>query len=750
MPAFDHPILLAIGCALSVVATVGVVRWSVRWTARVPLLLALLALTLSIGGLTLRRPTGKIAVLVDLSPSTRGATYRDPGALKSRVDQLLGNRPFDLIRFGENATDGTTLPPVDADVALLFSDGRFSAPPPGPAIFPVIDPGLIDPPDAAVRTLTLIDGEASAAVLNPGGRRLTINNATVNPAAGAALVRREVGGAAAAVARFAPGDRWPENDALAVSPAPPPEGERWWVGDSPPAGWRAFRPADLPADAAAWLAPSVVVLNDVTAGDLDGARLRRIEQFARDLGGSLVLLGGSKSFGAGDWGGTVLETLSPLSSVPPTPATRWVLLADASGSMAAAKDGWSRWDEAVAALSAAVAGVPGRDPVSVGRFAGDVRWAYRDVPAADAASRPPLGGKPGGATNLQAALETVAADAERAGGLPTRLLLLTDAEADLTDAGALAARLAAANVTVDLIATDQVPDARVRSILTRTGGRLLTEQHPGAWSAAAKELVADARPTPLRPGGSVRFVGPIAAVPARSVGRLNATWPKQGITPLAVARGETVAAEWAVGTGTVAAAAFAPTAAEAAALADQVAAAPADPRFSVSIDEGPEGLTATLDSTGGGTFANGLTPTLSLADADAPGGGEKVVMPQVGPGEYRLAVPGPRRASILTVSVNGRPLARRAVAGRYPAEFEAVGVDAAALARLAAVSGGRVVGPTDVRPLDLPLPTRAVPLGPWLAAIGAGLLAVSLVLWRGGRRVGRPGFFAKPQAAGIP
>ena len=315
-----------------------------------------------------------------------------------------------------------------------------------------------------------------------------------------------------------------------------------------------------------------------------------------------------------------------------------------------------------------------------------------------------------------------------AGGLPTRLLLLTDAEADLTDPAALAARLKAAGVTVDLIATDQVPDAAVRSILTTTAGRLLTEQHPDAWAAAAKELVASAQPDPLRQGAAVTFVGPLAPLPGRRVSAINATWPKAEITPLAYAGNEPVAAEWPVGTGRVAAAAFVTTAAEAAGLAETVAAAPVDPRFSVAFDEGPAGLTATLDTSGGGPFVNGLAPTLALGD-------ETVAMPQVGPGLYRRTVAAPRRAGIATVELDGQPMGRRAGAGRYPPEFDAVGVDAAALGRLAGESGGRVVGPNESGPLDLPLPTRAVGLGAWLGGIGAVLLACGLVGWRVEKRM---------------
>ena len=45
--------------------------------------------------------------------------------------------------------------------------------------------------------------------------------------------------------------------------------ERWWLGASNPGeGWQVFTPGGLPTDAADYLAPAVIVLENIAATDL--------------------------------------------------------------------------------------------------------------------------------------------------------------------------------------------------------------------------------------------------------------------------------------------------------------------------------------------------------------------------------------------------------------------------------------------------------------------------------------------------
>src|SRR4051812_16777268 len=87
----------ALSAALAVFAIAIIVAWSRR--PALPTLskalgaVGLLLLAAAAGEPVWHRPSGDdVVVMVDLSPSTRGAGYRDPAALRARVASLLRGR----------------------------------------------------------------------------------------------------------------------------------------------------------------------------------------------------------------------------------------------------------------------------------------------------------------------------------------------------------------------------------------------------------------------------------------------------------------------------------------------------------------------------------------------------------------------------------------------------------------------------------------------------------------------------------
>jgi hypothetical protein len=756
-------------------------------------------LALAAAGPTWLRPAGKpVAVLVDLSPSTRGAAYRDTAFLNRRLDELLGGRPRDLRFFADGAAsigpatprlpdlpaERTTMPEAaDASAVVLFSDGRLMAVPALlPPVHAVIDPALEQARDAAVTSLDVnADGVASVGVRNTDAPRpmsyrgAAGEAAAVEVATGSfTLTARAAAGAPELSAGFAPGDAWPENDTLRAYAPPPPRAERWWVasggggggGGPPAAGWRAFAPDALPTDPAAYLAAGVVALDNVPAGALDEPRRLALLRYVRDLGGGLLVLGGDRAFAAGGYAGTPLDALSPLASTPPEPTTHWLLLADASGSMnrpAGAGSGAglgvgvgadagarTRWDYAAGAAVGAVGQLPPGDLLSVGSFAGAVRWWSRGRTAAEtlAMTLPPPDAGPRGATNLDAALRQVAAEAA-ADRLPSHLLVATDAQADVRSPAELAGRLKAANVRVHVLFIGDPADAAalpaLRTLAGATGGTVVAESLPERWAAGLAELARTAQPDHVRREPvRVRFRGALESIPAADVPLWNRTWPKERSEPVAEAEvagaAATMAARWNVGEGRVLSAAFSPPPALAEALAADVQRPPRDPRFTVTWTAGPT-LRVAVDAVEGPTYLNGESLSLELVDrsgsasvAPSPTRAAPVArhIPQVAPGRYELTLAAPREPVVARVRRRGSSLATFAVAGRYATEFDAVGDERAALAALARRTGGTVVEPGVTRPLDLPRPRTPVPLLSWVATAGAALVAAGLVRWRVG------------------
>ena len=219
--------------------------------------------------------------------------------------------PADAVHWGDAPAQRTVYPPADpvVDAVLLFSDGRFDPPDGGPPTYPVIDPLLEDVPDSAVTQLQLDPGSISIDVTGDDTHRvLTLSedgvaDETIPVRPGTQAIRRPLRPGVVQVAvRLSPGDAWPENDELAAFVAPAAQPEQWWIATSPTpsSAWRALAPGALPTDPAAYLAASVLVLDNIDADALDLSQQRLLLQYVRDLGGSLLILGGDHAFAAGN------------------------------------------------------------------------------------------------------------------------------------------------------------------------------------------------------------------------------------------------------------------------------------------------------------------------------------------------------------------------------------------------------------------------------------------------------------------
>jgi hypothetical protein len=480
---------------------------------------------------------------------------------------------------------------------------------------------------------------------------------------------------------------------------------------------------------------ALIVLDNVPADALSAAQQQRLLQYARDLGGGVIIFGGAGAVAAGCYAGREFETTSPLASTPPPPPTHWVILADSSGSMAAPTGGGSttRFQLAADAVARVIPHLPPQDPTSVGSFARDVRWWSRGKSARETSHIAPPGDlAPHGPTNLQAALESVVLGVNSS--TPTEVLVLSDAEAKL-DPTALADVMKGKRVRVHLLATAEVSrENPVRRLVESTGGALLAQSDPQRWSSSLRELLRAASPPGVRSEPTdVRFVGPLSGVPARTVAPSNQVWPKDRITPLATATSgegqQAVAALWSLGAGRAAAVGFSPSVQEVEAIAPLVTTPPRDPHFTVTWDVARV-VRVTIDAIEDGRFLNGLDLESQVIDPAGGASRESRAIAQVAPGRYQIELPAPGTSRVAVVRLGDRVLAQRALAGRYAPEYDAIGTDRAALRALAERTGGRVIEPNDTAPIRFNWPRRRVNLVPTLATVGALLIAAGLVHWK--------------------
>ena len=447
--------------------------------------------------------------MVDLSPSTRGAEFRKPEYLRQRLAELIGDAPYRLIAFAaenrpldpagpfdEIPVDMTVFHPPEADAIILFSDARFELPAKSPAIYPAIDSGLENVPDASVQKLEQSGSNLVATISNTGPpRQAAISGISIPIEKGTFIIRHSVSPAdVIAKVELNPADLWPENDSLALRIAPPWLSEKWWIGGkaskNPPSGWRLLSPAGLPDLPEQYLAPSAIVIDNQSAGQFSPTALDRLMQYVRDLGGSILIVGGDHAFAAGGYPGTILEQLSPLASSPPVPTTRWVLLADASGSMSQdSGNGVSRWQAATQAIIHLLPALPPADPVLIGQFSDSVKWWLPPQPAASAAKipLPPPEAFPHGPTNLESALNQIADQSDAA--LPTQLLLVSDCDARIDHPADLQHRLRQKQIHLQVLAINRGSALDIiRAISANTDGQVVEQIDAAQWAASMQNL----------------------------------------------------------------------------------------------------------------------------------------------------------------------------------------------------------------------------------------------------------------------
>jgi hypothetical protein len=691
--------------------------------------------------------------MVDLSPSTRGARFRSGDYLRGRVRELIGNASCQFIAFADHnmpidpsepleemPADETRFSPADADAIVLFSNARFDLPKASPPVYVAADENLENVTDASVQTIELRGRNLAATIANSGPPREVsfegvTGSATLPIDAGKMVITRPVtSGATTATVKLNAGDLWPENDSLSLRMMAEPASEKWWIGENSPGGnWRVFPPQSLPGIAEEYLAPVIIVVNNQPAERFTPSQMDSLMQYVRDLGGSLLIVGGDHAFAAGGYSGSALEALSPLSSSPPDPIRRWILLVDGSGSMNGdAGGGISRWQIAAQAVVRLLPALPPADLVQIGQFSDVVRWWSVGTTAAKAAQTPlpPVDVYPHGPTNLESALNQIARDAD--GTLPTELLLVSDCDTTFDHPGELGELLAREKIRLHVLAIGRGSALGIiHRISAATGGEVVEQLDPRKWTQSAAQLSRAALPSRvMREPVTVVFENEAKTLASENVAVWNRTWLKLQASRWAGATRNSIdvpmAGYWRVGSGCVAAMAYEPSGARIEALAERIEAKPRDPRFSVKLETGRR-VQVIVDAVESGKFLNGLPIQLELLD-DA--GAAKVQVEQTGPGRYEATFDAARNSRIATLRVGNEVIDRASLPGRYPLEFDAVGNDHAAMRELAERTGGAVISPTDHGPIDFRWPRRETPLTSWICAAALALIGAGLVVWR--------------------
>lgn len=504
-------------------------------------------------------------------------------------------------------------------------------------------------------------------------------------------------------------------------------------------------PGALPGTLAGFLPYDAVILDDVSAFSMSYGKMEMLEQYVRDAGGGLLMIGGEHSFGAGGWYQTPVERALPVdmdvTSVAQTPRLALVIVTDKSGSMSGTvSTGETKLDLVKSAALSALDLLNPFDRVGLLAFDADKEWT---VPITDASNRASVARQlaslqPGGGTIMWPALDEARRALERTDAAVKHVIVLTDGLTNPGEFEPLVKEMRGEKITVSAVAVGADADQDLLTkIATWGGGRFYATDDarsiPRIFVAetllASRGLLVEERFIP-RASAIHELLRGISEGDLPVLGGHVLTYLKPGAERvLEASRESPLLATWRYGLGR--SAAF--TSDLAGRWSRQWLAWEGFPRFAAQLVRwieaprpsmllhpqvtlaGGQGLIAVDAYDAIGRFADGLSMNAAVLGPDR----ERLVvaLPQAGPGRYEGEFEA-KNAGDFVISVSASapaggqspaavqgageaggaegPLVRTIGASLpYPEEYRDLGVNRRLLQRIAAETGGTTVDPAD-------------------------------------------------------
>ena len=237
-------------------------------------------------------------------------------------------------------------------------------------------------------------------------------------------------------------------------------------------------PEEMPTELVELKSSDLLVLSNVSADVLSPVQLQNIENYVRDLGHGLVVIGGERAYGPGGYTDTTLERVLPVEMMPrdrkDTVAVFFVL--DTSGSMANHVGGHRRKiDLAIAGISAGIDNLEADDVAGVISFSAG-KQAYvvseltsdRDMLLQAVGKLQPTGGT----TLMKEAIEEAYGTLKKNDAKRKHIILLSDGKSDeaASDLLELAAQTAEAHISITTIAIGDANRELLRQLSEVSGG----------------------------------------------------------------------------------------------------------------------------------------------------------------------------------------------------------------------------------------------------------------------------------------
>jgi Ca-activated chloride channel homolog len=506
-----------------------------------------------------------------------------------------------------------------------------------------------------------------------------------------------------------------------------------------------------------------VVLANVAASSLAPGQMRSLQNYVRDYGGGLVVVGGDKAYGPGGYARTPLEDMLPvrmdLRGTSVSASVALMLIVDVSGSMGGGPGGASKMDLAKEAALAAVELLGEYDQVGILAFDDQNHWMIHPTFASD------LGPieeaisqlQPGGGTEIYPAVKEGFAAIAAVEAKVKHMVLLTDGQAPRGDYQTLMQQMRDAQVTLSTIGIGSDADAPLLQELAQLGNgryydgndpfdlpRLLVKETQQVQRAAIVEQDF----TPIAVTSNPAIAGLDFRQAPQLRGYVATTRKPQSTVILASAQLDPILSEWQYGLGRVLA--WASDARnrwssrwvqwpEFTGFWTQVVKRsvrpPEDPNRQISVMIEGDQARLRLDAQTGveaaeRRYLNFLPTVATLTDPRA--GDVKVQMPQIAPGRYEALVPveddGIYALNVTQTDADGTVANQSSgFVVPYSPEYRVLGDDEGLLERLARRTGGRLVSdPEQAFSHDLPSVSAPRPLWPALLAAAALLFVLDV------------------------
>ncbi len=293
--------------------------------------------------------------------------------------------------------------------------------------------------------------------------------------------------------------------------------------------------------------------------------METIEKYVRDLGGGLLVIGGSQSYGAGGYFRTPLERILPVDMRPPArlemPHVALLFVLDKSGSMGAGAEGSTKLDLAKAAAIAAADIMNPTDQVGILAFDAAWDWAlpFRQVGKGEWISERLSSLQSDGGTDLyKAMLEAHRGIAAKQAAIK-HVIVLSDGLTDKADFHSLVAKMARDGITVSTVSVGNDADVQLMADIAKDGkGRgyvaLDPETIPQIFTTEtlliSRDLLIEKPVTP----SIVTPSGPLKGLPQNNLPALRGyvlTYPKPRTELLMRADQDPLLVAWRYGVGRV-------------------------------------------------------------------------------------------------------------------------------------------------------------------------------------------------------